>query len=293
LTRRDEPLRHPWLIGPGRLGLALARRFVDTGTVERLTVGGRSATAPPDPIFDHPGIEYRPLSARPPVPSLVLLAVPDREIEGVASALAGRSLPPVPVLHTSGVLSVDALAALARRGHPVGSLHPLAAIADPASGASRLEGAWFAVEGDPAGMAAALRIVEMLKGSPLRVEATGKPGYHAAAVFASNYVVVLLDVAERLMVEAGVVRADARTALGELALGAVSNALAASPVNALTGPISRGDSGTVRYHLRGLSAEDRALYSELARATLDLARRQGLDPEGADRVARTLEQESP
>jgi predicted short-subunit dehydrogenase-like oxidoreductase (DUF2520 family) len=133
----------------------------------------------------------------------------------------------------------------------------------------------------------------MLKGSPLRVEATGKPGYHAAAVFASNYVVVLLDVAERLMLEAGVDRASARPALGELAMGAVANTRSGSPVDALTGPISRGDSGTVGYHLRGLSAKDRALYSELARATLDLARRQGLDRERADRIARMLEQESP
>ena len=76
--------------------------------------------------------------------------------------------------------------------------------------------------------------------------------YHAAAVFASNYAVALLAVAEQLMVRAGVGAADAQAALARLAAGAVENVAAHGPIAALTGPIVRGDAETVERHLTRL-----------------------------------------
>ena len=278
-----------WIVGAGRLGLALGLTLHRSGAVASLAYTGRRPDPPDHPLFR--GAATYSAALRAPADDLtgIVLAVPDGAIPGVAAALAG--LPPgVPVLHASGALSVDALAPLAARGHPVGGLHALAAVADPVVGAERLRGATFGVEGEGEARLLALRIVEGCGGRALAVPSEGKPLYHAAAVFAANYAVALLGVAERLMGEAGVPPEEARAALAGLAGGAVENVASRGPAAALTGPVARGDVETVRLHLGRLSGADRPLYSLLAREALALARDAGLSPEAAGRVAELLEE---
>ena len=120
-------------------------------------------------------------------------------------------------LHLSGVLPAAALGTLAERGYAVGSLHPLQTVADPARGAERLRGAYFTFEGDPAAHAAAAEIVEAAAGRMLEVHATEKARYHAACVFASNYVVACAAVATRLLATAAnIAEAEAARALQPL-----------------------------------------------------------------------------
>lgn len=287
-----EVLRHVCVVGPGRLGLAIGGHLAETGRVADLTFVGRSATTPDHPVFSTGRADYTNDPRAVDSPTLVLVAVPDREIPGVASALANALAAPgevlVPVLHTSGAQGPEVLRPLRERGHPVGWLHPLVAVADSRDRGGRLIGAWYGIGGDPVATRAADRLVSLVKGQSLRVDSSKRPAYHAAAVFASNYVVALLAVAEDLMVGAGVDPRDARQALADLARGAIDAVAARSPAAALTGPISRGDDVTVGLHLRGLSAEGRQLYSGLGQVALELARLQGLGPEAADRIASAL-----
>lgn len=282
-----------WIVGAGRLGLALGLALHRSGAFASLAYSGRRADPPPHPLFegDPPPASYRMgLDVPPDDLAGIVLAVPDAAIPDVAAALAELPLSrTVPVLHASGALSVDALAPLAARGHPVGGMHALAAVADPVAGADRLRGATFGVEGEGDARALAERIVGGCGGRVLTVPSEGKPLYHAAAVFAANYAVVLLGVAERLMAEAGVPPGEARTALAALAAGAIENVAARGPSAALTGPVARGDAETVRLHLARLSGADRPLYSLLAREALALARDAGLPPESAARVATLLD----
>lgn len=286
----DRLFGHVWIVGPGRLGLALGWTLMASGRIGRMTFTGRSALPPIHPVFDRDDVAYSSdLPVRDDEPTLIFLTVPDEAIAAVASAIAGTQLPPVPVLHTSGVLSSGILAPLADAGHPVGTLHPLVAVASPIDSAERLVRAWYGVEGTPEAVEVAGVVVGLLKGAALPVDPSMKPAYHAAAVFASNYVVALLSVAEALMMEAGVAEGQARAAVAALAAGAVDAVEASSPLHALTGPVSRGDADTIALHLAGLSPDMRALYSELARTTLRLARFRGLSPEAADRIVRVLE----
>ena len=280
-----------WIVGPGRLGLALGLALHRAGGIRNLHFVGTRPEPPRNPLFmgSPPAASYSagvPEGTR--TPGAVLIAVPDDRIGAVAEGLEALIPPAVPVLHTSGVHGSEVLAAVAAVGNPVGSIHPLVAIFDPVQGADSLAAAWFAVEGDPASLAVAGHIVALLRGRILPVDRGAKPLYHAAAVFASNYSVALLSVAERLMASAGAPADAARAALADLARGAVNGVAMDGPAAALTGPLSRGDAGTIGLHLGRLSPSDRVLYSVLARTTLELAKSRGLDAEAVRRVERIL-----
>ena len=281
-----------WIIGPGRLGLALGLRLRRAGAVASLVYSGRRPFAPDHPLFGASDAIARYQSSVDPVPDAltgILIAVPDDAISAAVEELVSVALPEgVPVLHASGSQSLDVLAPLAARGHPVGGMHALAAIADPVEGADRLRGATFGVEGEGAARALAERLVAACGGRVLAIRPGGKALYHAAAVVASNYAVALLSVAERLMAEAGVPAEESQPALAALAAGAVENVAARGPAAALTGPVARGDAATVRRHLARLSGADRDLYCLLGREALKLAMARGLDPAAAARLGDLL-----
>jgi predicted short-subunit dehydrogenase-like oxidoreductase (DUF2520 family) len=285
-------LGHLWIVGAGRTGLSLGLRLHRARAVARLTISGRRPVAPDHPLFAgrRPPARYlASLDTGPADADAIVVAVPDRAIEEVAGRIAALALPThLPVLHTSGSRGGDTLAALAERGHPVGSAHPLAALADPVDGAERLAGATWGIEGAAEALALAEQIVAACGGRALRLAPGGKAVYHAAAVFASNYAVTLLSVAERLMESAGVAAEDARPALAGLAAGAVENVGARGPAAALTGPVARGDAETVASHLARLSADERALYCLLGREALRLARDAGAEDDAVARLAALL-----
>jgi predicted short-subunit dehydrogenase-like oxidoreductase (DUF2520 family) len=286
-----------WVIGAGRAGLALGLLLFRARGAELglLHFGGRRATPPAHPLFegDSPAATYAAGWTVPAGPIAgVVIAVPDAALAEAAGRLAGARLPAgTPVLHLCGAQGAEVLGPVAAAGCAIGALHPLAAVADPVEGADRLRGVWWGVEAEGEALLFAGRIVAAAEGRMLRVEPGAKPLYHAAAVFASNYIVALLAVAEQLMQRAGAEPGAARAALGALAAGALANVAEAGPAAALTGPVVRGDVETLRLHLASLSDSERALYSPLARATLGLAAERGLDSEARDRIQRLLEEE--
>ena len=185
---------------------------------------------------------------------VLVLAVPDGEVAALADSIApGDAV----VVHLAGSLGLDVLA-----GHDrVGSLHPLVALPDPERGAERLQGAWFAVAGDPA----VEEMARALGGRTVVVADEDRAAYHAAAAIASNHLVALLGQVERVAAGVGV----PLEAYLELARGALADVAASGPASALTGPVSRGDWGTVARHLAAIPAGERPAYAVLA----DAARR--------------------
>lgn len=186
------------------------------------------------------------------------------------------------MLHASGATEVTVLEPLVRAGCAVGGLHPLAA----ATGSDALRGVWWGVEADGPALELAVRIVAATGGHMLQIPPGSRPLYHAAAVLASNALVALLGTAEGVMSRAGV--PDARPALAALAGGALRAVALHGPAAALTGPVARGDVGTVAAHLEQLSQDERAVYSALGRKALALARERGLDPTAAAALAQLL-----
>jgi predicted short-subunit dehydrogenase-like oxidoreductase (DUF2520 family) len=114
--------------------------------------------------------------------------------------------------------------------------------------------------------------------------------YHAAAVFASNYVVVVVDEGVRLLQRAGFSRTEAEKALVPLVEGVVANIRRQGTVKALTGPVRRGDVETVKRHLAALGnvPQIEAVYRMLGQVALEVAREAGLEPAAAERTTRAL-----
>jgi predicted short-subunit dehydrogenase-like oxidoreductase (DUF2520 family) len=289
LTDTASLLSGVWVVGPGRLGMAFVRQLTSLNPRGRLSLLGRSIR-PSDGLDLGEGRLARHTWEDPPrqAPTLVLITVPDGAIPEVGARLPAIVPRDVPVLHTSGVLGSDRLGERLKAGNAVGSIHPLVAVTRSPESAARLVGAWYGVEGTDSGLDAAEALARVMKGRSFRVEASQKPLYHAAAVFASNYVVTLLAIAQRLMQKAGA-EDGAIGALCELARGAVAGVDSVGLPDALTGPVARGDADTLMLHLLRLSVEERSLYSGLAREALALARGQGLDDAAAQRVLQTLE----
>jgi predicted short-subunit dehydrogenase-like oxidoreductase (DUF2520 family) len=258
------------IVGAGRMGGGLASALEHRGYPVRLL--GRNRR--PDGTREAP---------------IVILAVPDDAIAITAAELArdhaidGAQV----VLHLSGLLDRAALDSLSSTGAGLGSFHPLQTVADPATASEQLRGAYAGLEGDERALAAGERLAGWLGMRPVRLAPGGKASYHAGAVFASNYVVVLANVAEQLARGAGVSPADARSLYLPLMRGTLAN-LALGPAAALTGPIRRGDEATVRRHLAILPPRVRRLYRELGLATLELAREAGLTEPRAGAIERAL-----
>jgi predicted short-subunit dehydrogenase-like oxidoreductase (DUF2520 family) len=145
-------------------------------------------------------------------------------------------------------------------------LHPLVALPDAERGAERLVGAWFglAADGDPL----ASEAVASLRGKVVHVAEADWGRYHAAAVIASNHLVALLGQAERVAASIGA----PIDAFLDLARGSLADVAALGAADALTGPVRRGDTDTIRRHLDALPTEERAAYEAMAREAARLCR---------------------
>ncbi|MEX1257512.1 MAG: Rossmann-like and DUF2520 domain-containing protein [Gemmatimonadota bacterium] len=258
-------------IGPGRVGLALGQAISRAVGELDLLYQGRRPEPPAHPLF-HQGVARYQYGLERPAEgtSAVFLTVPDAVLPELAVALAARGPAPggCAAFHTSGALGADPLAPLHAQGYEVGTFHPLQAIANPISGAQHLFGSAFAISGEPAALATARRLIGLLGGTGITVPTTRRPLYHAAAVFASNYLVALLHEAADIFQDAGATREEAERALTALARGTLDNVEELGIEGALTGPLLRGDVETVELHLRTLDPRDAALYAALGRRTL-------------------------
>ena len=140
----------------------------------------------------------------------------------------------------------------------------------------------------PRAVQEAERLARAIGLRPFQLQAEHKLLYHAGAVFASNYFVVVEAMAEQLLRQAGMSEADAWAALRPLVRGTLDNLVREGPLKALTGPVLRGDTETLTRHLQVLPGDAADLYRGLAAAALELARRRGLDAASADAVTRAL-----
>jgi predicted short-subunit dehydrogenase-like oxidoreductase (DUF2520 family) len=269
------------IVGPGRAGVGLALALTEAG--HEVWLHGRRGKDVPPPLR----LSWGSVPDWVPDVGVLVLAVRDGAIEPAACEVAAAW--PVSdrqvVLHLSGMLGIEPLLALRRTGAALGVLHPLQAIARPDSAPARLRGALAAVSGDDRAVAVAERLARDVGMRPVRLAVEAKRLYHAGAAIASNYLVVLAALTERLLTDAGLPADEARAGLVALMQGTLDNVRAEGP-EALTGPIVRGDVETVAAHLAVLPEDVLPVYRALGLAALRSAR---LDATAAARMHELLE----
>jgi predicted short-subunit dehydrogenase-like oxidoreductase (DUF2520 family) len=221
---------------------------------------------------------------------LVFLCVPDDALAPLAGSLrrySGQAL-----VHTSGALGPEVLEPAMAAGTQVGTFHPLVAFADVDAALAAIPGATIAIEADPGLGSLLADLADAIGAVPVRLAPGSKAAYHAAAVLAAGGFVALLDAVARLGAVAGLDEATSLDLYGRLAEQTLANARRFGLGAALTGPVARGDVGTLRLHLRALDAhapDVLSLYRAAAMREVELAVGRGsLSDDAADALRAAL-----
>lgn len=256
------------IVGAGKVGKVLGQQFFKHQVFNIQDVfnrtAGRSAAACEFIGAGKPVTEFAQLRAA----DIFMLTVPDDQIRSCAAQLQSLNLfgPATLVFHCSGALSSAELGI----EHGAASLHPMRSFADPDFVARQFTGTICSLEGNVSATQVLSDAMHRIAVEVLRIDAAGKLLYHAAGVFASNYLVTLMDAALKTFVAAGISPEMAGRLAQPLAQETFNNIFRLGTQQALTGPIARGDLQTVSRHQEALKKWNlniAQLYTELARST--------------------------
>ena len=276
------------IVGAGQVGRGLFKAFRASG-IEVLGLHGRRASAwstssgtLPSTISDA---------------NTIVVAVRDNQIDDTIAELLheqrgarGRIASGTVIVHTSGGAEPELIPRLSEFGLSGGTFHPLIPFANPERVPELMKRAWIGIDGDDPARATSRRLAGHVGARTLDIPPGGKPMYHAAAVMSSNFPVVLAAIASQVLSSLGIPERSAQHAVHGLMEAAVSNIAETPAVDALTGPIVRGETDTVIRHLTALRphAEARAVYKRLSLSALELAAVRGVDPDVIEEMRRIL-----
>ena len=273
------------IIGAGRVGSSVGYLLNRAGYAVVSVAARTTASAEKAAAFIGAGKATTDVASAAAGADIVFITTPDRVIKEVCEviALAGALRQGGLVVHMSGAHSLGLLDAAKSSGTNRAVLHPLQSLASKEQGIRTLPGSYFRVEADAAAQAAAREIVKALGGIELVMpkwssDKESAALYHAGAVAVSNYFVALVDYGLKFYEALGADKQEALKAVLPLIKGTLHNIETLGIPDALTGPITRGDTETVRDHLAAMrkrAPELVSLYRELAKQTVSVARDRG------------------
>jgi predicted short-subunit dehydrogenase-like oxidoreductase (DUF2520 family) len=270
MNRRDTPTIG--FVGAGTTGTALAVRLAQHG-YQVIAVSSRSLTSAEKLAARISGCQvYTGAQEVADIAQLIFITTPDDIIPKVAAEIQWHK--EQSVVHCSGAHSIDILEPAKQRGANTGCFHPLQTFASVDQAINNIPGSTFAIEADEPLSSMLKEMSTALEGEWVILKAGDKVLYHAAAVFACNYLVTLVKLATDLWQTFGVPPAQAIKALMPLLRGTLSNIENVGLPNCLTGPIARGDLGTISRHLESLEKQAPPLlniYKELGRETIPIS----------------------
>ena len=281
------------VVGCGRLGQAISTLFITAGIVDEIHVCNRSQASGAQTVAAiGVGVAHASMGEMPPS-TLWLISCGDEAIEEVAERVASEAacLPDAIVFHCSGLLDSTVLESVRRAGARVASVHPVRSFADREMAVRDFRGTFCGIEGDLAAQEVLTEIFTTIGGRVFPLSTEGKILCHAGHVFASNYVVSLLECAHRLYRAAGIPEELSWCLMEPLVRSAVDNVVRLGPARALTGPIARGEAEIVERQAMAVSQESPVsgeLYRMLGCVAVEVATANGLSPERGDEILRGL-----
>ena len=262
------------IIGAGKLGQTLGRLVVKHNLAKIAGIHNRSQHSAMAAIQFIGDGEYCPEIKGLPPADITFITTPDDHLAETSLQIArsGHIKPGSIFIHCSGILTSEVISAVKLKDALVMSIHPMRSFANPALSVENFPGTYCATEGDRDALKIIEPFFESIGSINFQIMKDKKPLYHAAGVFASNYLVTLTQEAINCLIAANVEKKMALQMMIHLMKGTLSNLeKSMSPLEALTGPIERGDLATIKKHLSSLpSDKQRLLYSVMGKATIEL-----------------------
>ncbi len=207
---------------------------------------------------------------------IIFITTNDDEIERVCNTLVNQDLLSEGkiMVHMSGASSSNILQLAKQKGCYIYSLHPIQSFADINKAVEDLDHTVFSIEGDDEKIEIIESILNRMGNKYFRITAEQKAIYHATACVMSNYLVTLMDYGLSLFESIGIDKQEGYKALLPLIEGTIKNIDVLGTEKALTGPIARGDSETVKMHIKALreyQPEKLEFYRLMGMLTIELA----------------------
>lgn len=262
------------IIGAGRVGQTLAYLWVKNQLVQIGGVYNQTKHSTLKAIeFIGQGAYCNSLMALPPA-DIILISTPDEFISEIAKTVSSNLniKNQAIVFHCSGTLDSDTLLPFKEKGCFIASVHPMTSVNRPDIRVTDYAGTYCAMEGDDVALAVIGPLFKAIGSIVYPIKKEKKALYHAAGVFASNYIVTLSQQALDCLLESGVEEKIAMPLTLNLMRSTLTNLEhTLSSKAALTGPIQRGDLTTIKKHLETFTDnQKRELYQLLGQATLEL-----------------------
>lgn len=209
---------------------------------------------------------------------VIFITTPDGEIHQVWGDLLHQDISNRIICHFSGSLSSHVFSGREEAGALGISMHPMYAFSDKFHSYEQFHTAYLTLEGDPEAVAVMKPMWEAIGHHVLTLKAEDKIKYHAAAAMASNEMLGLMQASLDILSECGFSEKDSMALLTPLVQGNIASMLEKGCVNALTGPVERGDAQTVRKHLQALEGSKAGkIYQCLGSTMVELAKRRNPD----------------
>lgn len=266
------------VIGPGALGQAIIDLVLRHSGFDLRSVWGRTEST--NYFLETSGNKVQANLLFPSKDTdlghLIIISVPDDQIKNVAQRLSetGVSWKKRYVIHLSGSLDSSILEPLANSGAQIGSLHPLQTFTK-GDKAERFDKIWFTMQGDDAIISILDQLIAPCGGQRKILSSTQKSAMHLAAVFASNYLVALMDVVENITIDSDI--SDGLNMLEPIVHQTVKNINSKGSKKSLSGPVARGDTTTIKKHLEQLKKNPghQKLYCQLGLQASEIAKESG------------------
>lgn len=259
-------------IGAGKVGFSLGKYFVEngipiTGYYSRNHSSSKEAA-------DFTGTNhFLTLKELIEKSDGIIITTPDTEILGVWNEIKELSIQNKLICHCSGLLSSEIFSDISKFGAYPYSIHPMFAISDKYNSYKNLEEAFITIEGDEKYINELAFIVRSLGNEVKIIDKNNKSLYHLASVVSSNLVLGLINNGVNYLNQCGFEENLAIDALYPLIINNIENIKSKGIVNSLTGPLERGDLGTIMAHAACLNDQDADLYKLLCRNLLSVAKK--------------------
>ncbi|MBN1547341.1 MAG: DUF2520 domain-containing protein [Syntrophaceae bacterium] len=265
------------IIGLGKVGSAIGYLLKQAGYSIAAVVDQSQAALHRNTAFTG-GKAITDLAALDVEADCYIITTSDDQISHACEILSRKINTGSIVIHMSGAGGLDLLKTAKEKGAMVGSIHPLQTFSDTESAIQNLPGTIYGITVDTPLKEWSEQLVKNIGGVPFFIEESNRALYHAAACVVSNYFVSLMYMAEKIYGILGLESEKARRAFWPLLMGTLHNIEAKGSISSLTGPIARGDMGTLKKHLQAISANAPDLldaYREMGIVTVEVAYRKG------------------